>query len=407
MIISNIKGLVGTWSAGTERVFGSVMGQLPIVEDAYIRTKGGLIAEFGKMSDYPYQRADYDAAGRYVMPAFCDGHTHLIYAAARDTEWVDRLQGLSYEQIAQRGGGILNSVDKLRNTSEDQLFSDAFERVKEIMATGTGAVEIKSGYGLDLQNEIKMLRVAARLREALPITIRPTLLAAHAVAREYKGQQSEYVDMIIRDIIPAVAAEGLADFIDVFCDRGFFTTDETSKMLDAAAKFGIRGKIHANELAPSGGVEVACAKGCLSADHLEEMDEKAFAAFVSARNVTIPTALPAASFFLGIPYAPVREMIKRDLAVAIASDFNPGSAPSGNMQLVGTLACTQAKMLPKEAITASTINGAAALGLGRTHGSIEVGKVANLIITKPMHTIDYLYYNFGQNNVERLVTVKD
>lgn len=407
MIISNIKGLIGTWPKGTDRVFGDAMGRLPILENSYIRTENGVIAEFGLMTDFHYQSTDYDASGRFVMPAFCDSHTHLIYAEARDTEWVDRLQGLSYEQIAQRGGGILNSVDKLRNTSEDQLFADAYERVQQIMTTGTGAVEIKSGYGLDLANELKMLRVAARLGESLPITIRTTLLAAHAVAREYNGRQEEYVDMIIRDIIPSVAAEGLADFIDVFCDRGFFTLTQTERMLDAAAKFGIRGKIHANELAPSGGVEVACAKGCLSADHLEEMNEAAYAAFAAARGVTMPTALPAASFFLGIPYTPVREMIARDLAVTLATDFNPGSAPSGNMQLVGTLACTQAKMLPKEAVTASTINGASAMGLGATHGSIEIGRVSNLIITKPMDSIDYLYYNFGQNNVERLVTAND
>ncbi len=403
MIISNIKGLVGVWNRGTERVFGSAMAQIPIIENAYLRIENGVVEEFGSMLDFKYERADYDATGRYVLPSFCDSHTHLVYATSREGEWIDRIQGLSYEQIAQRGGGILNSSDKLRNATENELFESAQHRIEQIMLTGTGAVEIKSGYGLSLESELKMLRVIARLKESCPIVIKATLLAAHAVGREFKGRQDDYVDHIITDIIPSVAAQGLADYVDVFCDKGFFTLEQTQRILEASARVGIRPKIHANELDASGGVELACQMSALSADHLERMNESAFAAFEVAKMITMPTALPAASFFLGIPYAPLREFVDKGLGFALASDFNPGSAPSGNMQLVGTLACTQAKILPTEAITASTINSAAAMGVSSTNGSIEVGKAANIMITKKMPSLEYLYYNFGQNNIEQCI----
>ncbi|CDN30255.1 Imidazolonepropionase [Mucinivorans hirudinis] len=398
MIITNIKGIVGCWQADCERVAGAEMAQIPIVENGYLIVEEGVVHDFGSMDNFPFEREDFDATGRYLLPAFCDSHTHLIYAAPRASEWVDRIKGLSYEDIARRGGGILNSVDALRAKSEEELYADALCRVAEIRQTGTGAVEIKSGYGLDLENELKMLRVAARLRESTDLTIRTTLLAAHAVPREYQGNREGYVDYIIRDIIPSVAAQGIADYVDVFCDEGFFTVADTERILDKALQYGIRGKIHSNELAAIGGVELACTKGCLSADHLERMNQAAFEAFARSPQ-TMPTALPAASFFLGIPYTPIRGMIDRGLAVALASDFNPGSAPSGNMQFVGTLACTQASMLPTEALTASTLNSAAAMGLSHSHGAIRRGAPAALLITKIMPCLDYLYYNFGSNNI--------
>ncbi len=408
MIITNIKGLYGLWAEGINRVYGKDMEQVPHIENAYLHIDdSGVVRDFGAMGECPHSSSDYDATGRYITPAFCDSHTHLVYSHSREGEWRDRLQGLSYEEIARRGGGILNSADRVRLTSEEELFSMALERLSGIKSTGTGAVEIKSGYGLSLESELKMLRVIARLKESSELTIRATLLAAHAVPREYKGEQEQYVQHIIDKIIPAVASEGLADYIDSFCDRGFFTVEQTARMLDVALKYGISGKIHANELAPSGGVELGCQKECLSVDHLEEMNSDAYSALVEAKGRTMPTGLPAASFFLGIPYTPLREMIDMDLAVAIASDYNPGSAPSGNMQLVGSLACTQAKITPLEALTASTINSAAAMGLsGGGNGAIRRGAKANLIITKPMPCVEYIYYSFGENNVERTILNK-
>ncbi len=403
MILTNIKSLVGLWANDTDRVYGSEMAHIPAIDNAFLRIENGVVAEFGSMSECTYTSNTTDCTGKYVLPAFCDSHTHLVYSHSREVEWSDRLKGLSYEDIAKRGGGILNSSDRVRTATEDELFESAMERLEGIIATGTGAVEIKSGYGLSLESELKMLRVIARLKESSPLTIKSTLLAAHAVGREFTGRQGDYVNHIIDDMIPAVAAEGLADYIDSFCDRGFFTVEETERMLDKAAEYGIYGKIHANELAPSGGVELGCRTGCLSVDHLEEMDEAAFEALKGANGRTMPTGLPAASFFLGIPYTPLRKMIDMGMAVAIASDFNPGSAPSGNMQLVGTLACTQAKLLPFEAITASTINSAAAMELSGGHGSIRVGEKANILITKAMPSLDYIYYSFGENNVEQTI----
>lgn len=405
MILTNIKGLYGLWQ-GT-RIYGKSMAEVPHLNDAYLRIDSGTVTEWGTMSDCPYTSGVEDCSGRYVLPAFCDSHTHLVYSAPRDGEWEDRLRGLSYEEIARRGGGILNSADNLNTTSEDELFQSAMERLEGIRATGTGAVEIKSGYGLSLEGELKMLRVIARLKEASPLTIKSTLLAAHAVGRAFTGRQGDYVEHIIREIIPAVAAEGLADYIDSFCDEGFFTVDETAAMLDCAARYGICGKIHANELAASGGVELGCSKGCLSVDHLEEMNDSAFEALHNHNEVTMPTALPAASLFLGIPYTPLRAMIDSGLAVAIASDYNPGSAPSGNMQLVGSLACSGAKISPLEALTASTVNGAAAMGITSGSGAIRVGERANIIITKAMPSLGYMYYSFGENNVEKTILWKE
>lgn len=380
------------------------MRTIPSIENAFLETQGGSISAYGPMADCPKELANVeviDAAGSTVFPAFCDSHTHLVYADERATEWENRLNGLTYEQIAARGGGILNSVDKLRQTPENELFEAAKARCLAIAAYGTGAVEIKSGYGLDLESELKMLRVIKRLKDETPLTIKATFLAAHAVPREYKGREQDYVEAIVNEMLPEVAAQKLADFVDVFCDEGFFTVPQTAQILDAAAAYGIYGKIHANELAPSGGVELACEKGCLSADHLERMNDSAMRALTisqQSNKAVMPTALPAASFFLKIPYAPLRDMIDSGLAVALASDYNPGSAPSGNMQLVGTLACVEGGMLPSEALTASTVNSAAAMGLSTTHGRIAVGAVANICIAK-----NSIYYNFGQNNVETVI----
>ncbi len=405
MVITNIKGLYGLWAEGKERAAGAEMAQIPMLEDAYLIIENGIVKDFGTMSEFSLGGSDYDATGRYVMPAFADSHTHLVYSHPREQEWRDRIEGLSYEDIARRGGGILNSAIRVREASEDELFESALQRVEAIRATGTGAVEIKSGYGLSLESELKMLRVIARLKEASDLNIKSTLLAAHAVPVEYKGRQGEYVEHIVKDILPAAASEGLVDYIDSFCDEGFFTVEETRDMLKAAARYGIRGKIHANELAPSGGVELGCQMGCLSVDHLEEMDDKAMAALQN-NPLTMPTGLPQASLFLGIPYTPLRSMIDSGLAVALASDFNPGSAPSGNMQLVGSLGCIGSKILPLEALTASTLNSAAAMGLSQDYGAIRKGCKANLLITKKMPSIDYIYYSFGENNVDCIILNK-
>lgn len=399
MIIANIRSLIGVTQSN--RLIGSQMAELPCIDDAYLEVDNGQISEFGTMEQCPYHHHDYDAQGRYVIPAFCDPHTHLVYPCSREGEWVDRLNGLTYEQIAQRGGGILNSADKLHATSSDELYDKAIERCESIMKTGTGAVEIKSGYGLNTADEMKMLRVIRRLKDSSPLTIKSTLLAAHALPREYQGHQDDYVTLIIDQMLPMAVDQGLIDYIDVFCDTGFFTTAQTHRMLDAASKFGILGKIHCNELAVSGGVQVAVSSGALSADHLEMMDSQAIDALRGA--FTMPTLLPGASFFLGIPYSPARKMISQGLGVALASDYNPGSSPMGNMQMICSLAAIQMKMLPMETIAAATINAAYAMGLESTHGSIAVGKKANLIITKQIPTIDYMLYSYAENCVEKLI----
>lgn len=399
MLITNIKSLVGITSA--PRLLGEQMAKLPTIDTSYLVIKNGTIVEFGPMAECVYEHSDYDADGRYVMPAFCDSHTHLVYPASREGEWVDRIKGLSYTQIAERGGGILNSAKLLAQTSEDKLFDDAMERCENIRNTGTGAVEIKSGYGLDTENELKMLRVIRRLKECSPLSIKSTLLAAHALPEAYRGRQDDYVTLIIDQMLPRAVDQGLIDYIDVFCDRGFFTTEQTRRMLEAASKYSIQGKIHANELAVSGGVQVAVENEALSADHLEAMDDQAIQALVGAR--TMPTLLPGAAFFLGIDYPPARRMIAAGLGVALASDYNPGSSPMGNMQMVCSLASVRMNMLPLEAIAASTINSAYAMGLSDTHGSITIGKRAALIITKRMPSIDYMLYSYAENCVEKVL----
>jgi len=378
------------------------MAQLPMLTDAWLHIQEGKIAGYGPMTAMPQLECTVrDAAGRVVMPAFCDSHTHLVYAGSREQEFVDRIRGLSYEEIARRGGGILNSSVKLRQTSEDQLYNDAMHRIKEIMSLGTAAVEIKSGYGLDTESELKMLRVIRRIKETAPLTVKATFLGAHAVPPEYRGRQSAYVDLIVREMIPAVAAEGLADYVDVFCDQGFFTPEETAKILEAAAKVGMVPKIHANEMGYTGGIQAGVAYSALSVDHLEFTGDEEINHLKESN--TMPTLLPGAAFFLGLPWPPARKMIESGLPIALASDYNPGSSPSGNMMMVLSLACICLKMLPSEAINAATINSAYAMGLSDTMGSISRGKPANILITKPVPSYKFLPYSYGSNLIESVI----
>ncbi len=380
------------------------MKKLPLLEHAWLLSDGDRIAAFGRMDVMPEIPAGtevLDASGRIVMPAFCDSHTHLVYAGSREKEYRDKVMGLSYEEIARRGGGILNSARLLHNTSEEELYEQSLVRVEEIMRQGTGAVEIKSGYGLNTEDELKMLRVIRRLKETTPLTIRATFLGAHAFPAEYKKDRDAYVDLVISEMIPRVAGEELADFIDVFCDRGFFTPRQTDRILMAGLKYGLKPKIHANELDFSGGVQVGVKYGALSVDHLEFVGEEEIALLRGSE--TIPTVLPGASFFLGLNDAPARRMIDAGLPVALASDFNPGSSPTGNMQLMMSLGMIRLRMLPEEVINAATINGACAMGVEEELGSITVGKKANLIITRPVPGYEFLPYAYGSDKVERVI----
>ncbi len=335
-----------------------------------------------------------------VFPCFCDSHTHLVYAGSREIEYIDKIKGLSYEEIAKRGGGILNSA-KLHNTSEEELIKQALVRLEEIKMLGTGAVEIKSGYGLTVEDELKMLRVIRKLKQLSPLTIKSTFLGAHAVPAEYKGNQKAYVDVVVNEMVPKVAEEKLADFIDVFCDKGFFTVKETERILEAGIKYGMKPKIHANELDYSGGIQAGVKHNALSVDHLEYTGDKEIKSLLD--SVTMPTLLPGAAFFLGLVYAPARKMIDAGLPVAMASDYNPGSSPSGNMQFVISLGCIKYKMLPEEAVNAVTINSAYAMGVSRELGSIAKGKKANVFITKEIPTYEFMPYAFGSNKVERVI----
>lgn len=404
ILIRNIRALWGVTAA--KSLSGKEMAAFPLLENSYLKIENGVIEDFGSMDNFREELSDAAdqviyADERLVLPAFCDSHTHLVYAQSREEEFVDRVRGLSYAEIARRGGGILNSADKLHRTSEEHLYHQAMERCREIIATGTGAVEIKSGYGLNIENEMKMLRVIARLNDDLPLTIKATLLGAHAVGREYAGRQEQYVDMICHEMIPAVSAQGLANYVDVFCDEGFFTVSQTDQILQTAAKYSMRGKIHANELAISGGVQVGVENNALSVDHLEQMDDDAINALINSQ--TMPTALPGASFFLNIPFAPVRKMIDRGLPVAIASDFNPGSSPCGNMQFIMALAVIRAGLLPAEALTAATLNSAYAMGESEQLGSIAIGKKANLLVTLPLPSLNYMPYAYNQNHIQTII----
>lgn len=405
LLVKNIGTLSGLNTEKKRRRNGEDMSVLPSINNAWLSVTDGRISDFGSMCSVDtaaHRTGDYDtiidAEGGTVLPSFCDSHTHLVYSGSREQEFVDKINGLSYAEIARRGGGILNSAERLHSLSEDELYEQSMTRVREIIKKGTGAVEIKSGYGLSTEDELKMLRVIRRIKETAPLKVMSTFLGAHAVARGMS--QSSYVDLVVNEMLPAVAAEGLADFIDVFCDEGFFTPEETSRILEAGARYGLKGKIHGEELAPSGGVEVAVKHCALSVDHLESMTDEDIEMLCSSD--TIPTALPGTSFFLNMPFAPARKMISAGLPLAIASDYNPGSTPSGDMKFVVSLACIKMRLMPEEALNAATINGAAAMGISREYGSIGKGMIANFFITDPIPSIAFIPYAYTTPIIRRV-----
>jgi imidazolonepropionase len=403
VLIINIKTLVQADRTGRLLAAGADMMNLPCIDHAFVLIEGDRIADFGPMASCPPigRHEVIDASGCLVLPSWCDSHTHIVFAASREEEFVYRLQGMTYEEIAERGGGILNSARKLQAATEDDLFESALGRLHEVIGYGTGAIEIKSGYGLTTASELKMLRVIRRLKTVSPIPIKATFLGAHAVPLEYKARRNDYIKLIIEEMLPLVAGEGLADYCDVFCDKGFFTVKETSTILDAAIRYGLKAKIHANELGLTGGVQVGVQHAAVSVDHLEHCGPDEIAALLSGS--TLPTLLPSCAFFLGLPYPPARQMIDAGLPVVLATDYNPGSTPSGRMPFVISLACIKLKMHPNEAINAATINGASALEMAQNYGSITVGKVANLLITKPLSSLSYLSYAFGSDHISRVI----
>lgn len=400
LIVTNISTLVCD-RHGRERLCGEEMKRLDTIGNAYLLVEDGIVSSFGKMDELSGEglRTDevVDAHGGMVLPSWCDSHTHIVYAGSREGEFVDKIRGLSYAEIARRGGGILNSADLLHKLSESELYDVSMQRVHEIMAKGTGCVEIKSGYGLNTADELKMLRVIRRIKENVPMHVSATFLGAHAVGRGYSMEQ--YVDLLVNEMIPEVGRERLAEFIDVFCDEGFFSPDDTARILEAGAAWGMRPKIHADELAASGGVEVAIGHDALSVDHLERITD-AEIEMLRTSNV-VPTGLPGTSFFLNMPYAPLRKMIDAGCAVAVASDYNPGSTPSGDMKFVVSLACIKMRLLPAEAINAATINAACAMGQSRDFGSISPGKCANFYVTKPLPSIDFIPYAYTTPVISR------
>ena len=404
IIIKNIRQLIGIAPSETLRKVGSEMNDVQSINDAFLTIDDGIIKDFGESSRCPLPSGEdeiIDARGGMVMPAFCDSHTHICYAGSREREFIDKINGLSYEEIAARGGGILNSADLLHQTSEDDLYSQTMERINEMIAKGTGAIEIKSGYGLDTQDELKMLRVIRRVKETSPAVIKSTFLGAHAVGRRYSGRQDEYVDLVCREMIPAVASECLADYIDVFCDEGFFTPEQTSRILQAGAEYGLVPKIHANELACSGGVQVGVAHDALSVDHLERTTEAEIEVLKGKK--TMPTMLPGASFFLGMPYGRAKDYIEAGLGIALASDYNPGSSPSGDMRFVMALGCVKMRLTPEQAFNACTINAAYAMGVSQSMGSITKGKRASLVVTKPLPSLAFIPYSYQTPYIERII----
>jgi len=405
ILIKNIKKLVQVEDAPVKRVAGKNMATINTLNNAFLFIKGEQIADFGEMSNLPENYITVstiiDARGKMVFPSFVDSHTHLVYAGNREIEYVDKIKGLSYEEIAKRGGGILNSAKLLKNTSEASLYSQAKKRIEEIISQGTGAVEIKSGYGLETESELKMLRVIKRLKETMPIEIKATFLGAHSIPEKYRGKQDKYVDLVINEMLPEVAKQNLADYIDVFCDKGFFTVEESSRILEAGVKQGLRGKIHANELDLSGGIQIGVKHNALSVDHLEFVEEGEIDALLHSE--TMPTILPGAAFFLNMRYAPARKMIDAGLPIALASDFNPGSSPSGNMKLIMSMGCINYKMTPEEVINATTINTAYAMGLEEKIGSIAKGKLANVFITKEIPSIEFMPYAYGASLIDKVI----
>lgn len=402
LLVKNISSLMGIHPAGTARLRGEAMNAVPCLENAWLLVEDERIKDFGSMDNCHVEAEKViDAGGGVVIPAFCDSHTHLIWAGDRSGEFIDKIKGLSYEEIAANGGGILNSSDRLNAATEDELYAAALRRLRQVMAMGTGAIEIKTGYGLTLEGELKMMRVIKRLKRDVPqVEIRATFLGAHAVGREFAGRQGEYVNHVIDDMLPAVKDD--ADFVDVFCDKGFFTVEETDRIIKAGEKYGIRAKIHANELDFSGGVQIGVADNALSVDHLERIGGEEIA--LLSQSDTIATMLPGASFFLGMPYAPAKEAIKGGCAVALASDYNPGSSPSGSMPFVMSLACIKMKLLPEQALNAVTVNGAAAMGLSADFGSITPGKYASFIIYKPYDpSLPYIIHAYTEPTISKVI----
>ena len=398
----NIKELIQVRELSEDKVYGKDMGILPIINNAFMLIEDDTITNFGSMDNLDIRKADkvVDLTGRLVLPTWCDSHTHLVYADSREDEFVDRIKGLSYHEIAEKGGGILNSAKKLQDKTEDQLYNAAVTRIEEIIKSGTGALEIKSGYGLTLDSELKMLQVIKKLKETFPIPIKATFLGAHAIPSKYKENREEYIQLIINKMIPEVASKKLADYIDVFCEKGYFSPEETDRILKAGVTYGLIPKIHVNQFNSIGGVKVGVNNNALSVDHLEVLTDEDLS--ILSKSNTMPVALPSCSFFLGIPYTNARKIIDSNIPLAIASDFNPGSTPSGNMNFVVSLACIKLKMTPEEAINAATLNAAYALNLSKEIGSISKGKLANFMITKPIKSYSFLPYYFGNNSIERI-----
>lgn len=399
-LIKNIQELLQVRETSISKVSGADMAILPTLKNAFLVIKDNLIADFGLMENLPEIDADevVDATGRVVLPSWCDSHTHIVYAGNREQEFVDRINGFTYEEIANRGGGILNSAKKLNETSEEDIYEQSKLRLEEVMHLGTGAVEIKSGYGLTIEGELKMLRVIKKLAKNYPISIKATFLGAHAFPTHYKENKAGYIEEIITQMIPEIAQNKLADYIDVFCESGYFSVEETEKIMNAGIESGLTPKIHVNQFNSIGGIQAGVKFKALSVDHLEIMNPEDIESLKDTE--TMPVALPSCSYFLSIPYTPAREMIKAGLPLALATDFNPGSTPSGNMNFVVATACIKMKMTPEEAINAATINGAYAMGLSETHGSITKGKKANLILTKPISSYYQIPYAFGSNLIE-------
>jgi imidazolonepropionase len=398
----NIKELIQVRELSEDKVYGKDMGTLPVIKKAFMLIEGNTIIDFGSMDNLGVKKADkvVDLSGRLVLPTWCDSHTHIVYADSREEEFVDRIKGLSYQEIAKKGGGILNSAKKLQDKTEDHLYKDAITRIEEIIKSGTGALEIKSGYGLTLESELKMLQVIKKLKETFPIPIKATFLGAHAIPSKYKENREEYIQLIINKMIPEVASKKLADYIDVFCEKGYFSPEETDRILKAGVTYGLIPKIHVNQFNSIGGVKVGVSNNALSVDHLEVLTDEDLS--MLSKSNTMPVALPTCSFFLGIPYTNARKIIDSNIPLAIASDFNPGSTPSGNMNFVVSLACVKLKMTPEEAINAATMNAAYALNLSEKIGSITRGKLANFMITKSIKSYNFLPYNFGSNSIERI-----
>ncbi len=403
ILVINIHQLINVRSE-TKLLRGKDLSELPVIQNAYVLIENGWIKTFGEMSSVGSNLSEvqvFDAKGASVLPTWCDSHTHLVFAASREEEFVDKLKGMSYADIASKGGGILNSASKLNNSSEDVLFELAWQRLNELMRLGTGAIEIKSGYGLSVEGELKMLRVIKRLKEKSPIPVKASFLGAHTYPIEFKGNHQGYIDLIIQEMLPKIAEEQLADYIDVFCEDGFFNPAETETLCRAGMAIGLKPKIHANQLNLSGGTQIGVKLGAVSVDHLEMMDEDAIGTLAASN--TIGTLLPTAAFFLRMPFQPARALVDANCAIALASDYNPGSSPSGNMNLVVAMSCIQMKLLPAEAINAATLNGAFAMELEHELGSISIGKKANLIFTKPIPSVAYLPYAFGSNLIDKVM----